>query len=130
MSAPLPRQILSIRDGIPSDEEESPFPVGVVFSGFEDGMLFTWLVFEKIPVRSMADKVIHFRKLRHCQIDTMLLNDPLMGEQNPPDHGHRLDERNAGKREKGLGKSWKRINVSYGEWGDWKGYPGFRGIVA
>ena len=103
MSGPLSRQILPIRDRIPSDKKESPFPVGVIFGSFKDGMFFTRLVFEKVPVRSMADKVIHFRKLRHSQIDTMLLNDPFKGDQNPPDHRHCLDVGNASEREEGLG---------------------------
>ena len=46
MGGPLPWQILSVWDGIPPDKKEPPFPVGIIFSGFEDGVLFKGFMFE------------------------------------------------------------------------------------
>ncbi|MFS7929437.1 hypothetical protein Hanom_Chr04g00332541 [Helianthus anomalus] len=82
-------------------------------------------LFQLIPMRPMAYKVIHLCKLRHSQINTLLLNDSFKGMQDPPHHWNRLNIGDVSQREERLGEIWKRVRISYCERGDWESYPGF-----
>ncbi|KAM0034505.1 hypothetical protein Hdeb2414_s0016g00498671 [Helianthus debilis subsp. tardiflorus] len=96
MSGPLLGQILPIRDGISSDKKESSLPICIIFCNFKNRMILPSFPFQQISVRTKRGKIIKFGQLCHPQINSLLLDDPLEGIQNPPDHRHGLNVRDAG----------------------------------
>ena len=96
MSGPFLGQILPIRDGIPSNKEKTTLPVCIILGDLEDRVILPGFPFQQIPVGAKSGKIVKLGQLRHPQINPSLLNDPFEGIQNPPDHRHSLDIRDAG----------------------------------
>ncbi|KAM0010977.1 hypothetical protein Hdeb2414_s0068g00769201 [Helianthus debilis subsp. tardiflorus] len=96
MSSPFLGQILPIWDGIPSNKEKATLPVCIILGDLEDRVILPGFPFQQISMRTKCGKIIKLGQLRHPKINPFLLDDPLEGIQNPPDHRHGLDIRDAG----------------------------------